>query len=179
MKNGRWLILMGVLAAASAGAQQYRWTDEKGKVHYSDSPPPASAKNVQKKNLSGNTFAGTATSGVPIAALRSYPVTLYTHPQCTDACDMARSVLRKRRVPFTEVSLLAVEAPQEIRVRTGGRPIPVMRAGTMVEMTASEAAYNRTLDLAGYPPSDETVIRNQAQPVGEDLPLKKGEKIGR
>jgi hypothetical protein len=178
MKNGRWLILITALAAGSAAAQQYRWTDEKGKVHYSDAPPPASAKNVQKKNLTGNTFAGTASS-VPIEALRSFPVTLYTHPRCADACDMARGVLRKRHVPFTEVSLLDLEAPPEIRARSGGRAVPVMRAGTMVEMTASEAAYNRTLDLAGYPPSDETVIRNQAQPVGEDLPLKRGEKIGR
>jgi len=116
---------------------------------------------------------------VPVAALRSYPVTLFTHPQCTDACDMARNVLRKRNVPFNEVSLTSSEAPPEIRVRTGGRPMPVMRAGSMVEMTPSEAAYNRTLDLAGYPASGETVIRNQAQPVGEELPLKRGEKIGR
>src|SRR3954464_13894453 len=104
MKNGRWLILITALAAGSAAAQQYRWTDEKGKVHYTDSPPPASAKNVQKKNLTGNTFAS-QTTAVPLAALRSYPVTLYTHPLCTAACDMARSLLRKRSVPFSEVSL--------------------------------------------------------------------------
>jgi hypothetical protein len=178
MKSGRWLILLAAVAATGAGAQQYRWTDEKGKVHYSDAPPPASAKNVQKKNLTGNTFASPK-AAVPLAALRSYPVTLYTHPQCGDACDMARSVLRKRSVPFTEVSLTDAATPPEIRARTRGRPMPVMRAGTMVEVTASEAAYNRTLDLAGYPPSPETVIRNQAAPAAAELPLNTGEKIGR
>lgn len=178
MKRSRWLILVAALAAASVAAQQYRWTDENGKVHYSDAPPPASAKNVQKKNLTGNTFAS-PNARAPISALRSYPVTLYTHPQCTDPCEMARSVLRKRSVPFSEVSLTTPEAPPEIRARTGGRPVPVLRAGTMVEMTASEAAYNRTLDLAGYPPSDETLIRNQAVSTGEEPPLKRGEKIGR
>jgi hypothetical protein len=161
-----------------ASAQQYRWTDEKGKVHYTDTLPPASAKNVQKKNLTGNTFAS-QTTAASVAALRSYPVTLYTHPQCRDACDMARGVLRKRSVPFTEVSLTDPEAPPEIRARTGGRPIPVMRAGTLVEMTPTEAAYNRTLDAAGYAPSAETVIRNQASSTAADLPLKAGEKIGR
>jgi len=178
MKSVHSLLLCACFFAAAANAQQYRWTDEKGKVHYTDSPPPASAKNVQKKNLTGNTFAS-QTTAVPLAALRSYPVTLYTHPLCTDACDMARSLLRKRSVPFSEVSLTDPAAPPEIRARTGGRPIPVMRLGTMVEMTASEAAYNRTLDLAGYPPAGETVVRNQATPITADLPLQKGEKVGR
>jgi len=65
MKNSRWLLLMAMLAAASVAAQQYRWTDEKGKVHYGDAPPPASAKNVQKKNLTGNTFAARAPAACP------------------------------------------------------------------------------------------------------------------
>ena len=35
------------LACAAAQAQQlYRWTDEKGRVHITDTPPPASAKSA-------------------------------------------------------------------------------------------------------------------------------------
>jgi len=43
-----------MLAAGTASAQQYRWVDEKGRVHYSDTPPPASAKSSEKKNLKGS-----------------------------------------------------------------------------------------------------------------------------
>ena len=46
----RVLIAFSLLAVAlTAQAQLYRWTDESGKVHYTDTPPPASAKNVEKK----------------------------------------------------------------------------------------------------------------------------------
>ena len=41
-------------AYSAAWAQQYRWVDEKGRVHYTDTPPPPSAKSTQKKNLKGN-----------------------------------------------------------------------------------------------------------------------------
>ena len=36
-----------VLAASAAQAQIQRWTDEHGKVHYGDSPPPAASQNVR------------------------------------------------------------------------------------------------------------------------------------
>jgi len=179
MRKARWTLLLAAAAAAGAAAQQYRWTDEKGKVHYTDTPPPASAKNVQKKVLTTNTFASQGSGAVPIEALRSYPVTLYTHPQCRDACEMARSLLKKRKVPFMEASLTGDDAPSDIKARAAGRAVPVLRAGYLLETTASEATYNRLLDRAGYPPSPETQIRNQAQAPAHDLPLKKGEKVGR
>src|SRR5882724_2671272 len=40
------LLLLLVLASASALAQVHRWVDDKGTVHYSDSPPPAGVKST-------------------------------------------------------------------------------------------------------------------------------------
>lgn len=179
MKTAPWFVLLLAALAGGAAAQQYRWTDEKGKVHYTDSLPPASARDVQKKVLTTNLSVAPSAGSIPIEALRSYPVTLYTHPQCEHACEMARSVLRKRKVPFKEVDITSPQAPGDIKIRTAGRPVPVLRAGNLVEMTASEPTYNRLLDQAGYPASVETEIRNQSQPPAQDLPLARGEKIGR
>jgi hypothetical protein len=54
----RSLIAFSLLAfALIAQAQLYRWTDDKGKVHYSDAPPPSNAKQVQKQ-ASGRPAAG-------------------------------------------------------------------------------------------------------------------------
>lgn len=46
----KWLVLMLVLAGASSvmAAGLYKWVDENGKVVYSDTPPPASAKESRK-----------------------------------------------------------------------------------------------------------------------------------
>jgi hypothetical protein len=61
-----------VLAAVATGAfaQQYRWTDDKGRVQYTDTPPPASAKGVQRKNFGGGP-AGKAEQDPLSAALQA------------------------------------------------------------------------------------------------------------
>src|SRR5256885_2263385 len=42
----RKLLLLLILSSASALAQVHRWVDDKGTVHYSDSPPPAGVKST-------------------------------------------------------------------------------------------------------------------------------------
>lgn len=46
LTNGLLLAMIGGawLVSAPAGAQTYKWTDADGKIHYSDRPPPANAK---------------------------------------------------------------------------------------------------------------------------------------
>jgi hypothetical protein len=49
-----WLALLALFASASVAAQAvYKWTDEKGVVHYSDQPPPDSqaAERLNIKTL--------------------------------------------------------------------------------------------------------------------------------
>ena len=43
----RYLTLALCLLALPAAAELYKWTDENGKVHYSDQPPPASVKKSE------------------------------------------------------------------------------------------------------------------------------------
>lgn len=42
-----------VVGAYAADQQVYKWTDAAGVVHFSDSPPPKDAKNVQLMRVSG------------------------------------------------------------------------------------------------------------------------------
>ncbi len=52
MMTGAWLV------AAPVTAQTYKWTDADGKVHYSDQPPPANAKEqstIEPRKQSGST----------------------------------------------------------------------------------------------------------------------------
>ncbi len=142
------ILLAAVTAAAQA--QQYRWIDERGRVQYTDTLPPASAKNVEKKNFRGNSVAAQPGYAITRAAQEA-PVKLYTHPVCKEACDFARDVLRRRGVPFSEVVANDPGAAQELKEVSGSDSVPVLVVGSTVERTVSADAYNRALDAAGYP----------------------------
>ena len=86
------LVVAALLFAGAAFSQQYRWVDEKGGVHYTDTPPPPSAKDVRKKNLKGNAVGEQQNTQLARASKDS-PVTLYSHPTCKASCDMAREIL--------------------------------------------------------------------------------------
>lgn len=160
----RILVAALLLAAAlPAAAQQYRWVDEKGRVHYTDTPPPPTAKSAQKKQLRGNTV-GAQENFELSQAMRSSPVTLYSVPECQDPCQMARDVLNKRGIPFTEVSAIDEAKIADLKRLSGGMRVPVLVIGDQVETTISPEAYNRALDLAGYPRAGVVASRNQAAP---------------
>lgn len=129
---------------ALAWGQQYRWVDERGRVQYSDVPPPASARNVQRKNLGG---------GVRQQASQGPAVTLYTAPNCELPCRDARRVLEERGIPFTEVSV-PDEAPlAELKRATGAERIPALVVGSEALVGLSINAWNAALDSAGYAPA--------------------------
>lgn len=72
LMSGTWLV------AAPAFAQTYKWTDAEGKVHYSDQPPPANAREqvtVKPRKPSASAPAATpaaAEKGAPAAKARTY-----------------------------------------------------------------------------------------------------------
>jgi glutaredoxin len=160
----RALILFScLLAATSASAQQYRWVDEKGRVHYTDTPPPPSAKSAQKKNLKGNEL-GQQPSYELTQAIQKAPVTLYTFTECKDPCQMARDVLNKRGVPFREKLVANQQMLDELKQVSGGLNVPVLVVGTQVEKNASPDAFNQALDIAGYPKVGAVRPTNQKAP---------------
>ena len=147
--------LMLLAAAGAAQAQQYRWIDEKGRVQYTDTLPPASARNVEKKNFAGNSVA--AQPGFALTrAMQEAPVKLYTHPDCKEPCDIARDVLRRRGVPFSEVVAAEPGTFEELKKVSGGEGVPVLVVGRNVQTAVSADAYNRALDAAGYPSAVDT-----------------------
>jgi glutaredoxin len=163
MKLRSMLLLVFVAGASTAQAQQYRWVDEKGHVQYTDTLPPASARDVQKKNFKGNTV-GAQPSYELARATREAPVTLYSHPLCKEQCQLARDVLNKRGVPFAEVVADNADKLDELKQVSGGTGVPVLVVGGQVEKTVSAEAYNRALDIAGYPPAGVAPARGTSEP---------------
>lgn len=148
---GALLAVSLVCGAASAqSAKLYKWFDKDGKVTYQDQPPPANAGKVEEKIVKDG---GAGDSDVTAEIARKYPVVIYTIPKCS-SCDLARSYLQKRLIPFTEkiVSGTNVENQKEMQAKIGELIVPTIVVGTRIMKGGySESLLEGELDQAGYP----------------------------
>lgn len=152
--------------AGMAGAQLYRWTDDKGRVHVTDTPPPASAKNVQERGVPApRERSDSASESVLIQTVRkNYPVTLYSAPNCKELCQLARDALNERGIPFTEVQVWDAKSSERLKQVSGGNEVPVMTVGSTVQKGFEKGALDSLLDSAGYPRAGLLPRRDQAAP---------------
>jgi len=167
--NRTLLIAVGIaFAAGGALAQQYRWTDERGQVHYTDTPPPKGAKDVRKQKPP----AAPGSEVVPYdlsKAQADYPVTLYTAPSCKEPCTLARGALNRRGVPFKEVQVYDDPTNEELKKLSGSNEVPVLKVGATVQKGFEQGAFDALLDSAGYPRAGLLPPRTQeAPPVPKD-----------
>jgi glutaredoxin len=154
MKNGWSWLLLSLLVSASAHAQLYKWVGPDGKITYSDTPPPASAKKVEEKSVSTNSVS---TAGLPFElaeAVRNNPVTLYTTTNC-NACDNGRNALTTRGVPFTEKTVNTNEDIARLQQIGGGKQMPFLTIGSNKQTGFGEDTWNAALTAAGYPAASQ------------------------
>ena len=137
-----------VLASASlSGAQLYRWVDEKGRVEWRDTPPPADAKSVEQRKVIANTIDSSTPYALQLA-IRKYPVTLWTS-ECGEPCAQATAHLARRGVPYTARD--AQKEADALQKATGGREVPVLFVGAQQLKGYLESAWDAALDEAGDP----------------------------
>lgn len=147
----RIVFLIAVLLAAGTAqaAQLYRWVDDKGRIEWRDTPPPASAKKVERRTVGGSVIE---TSGLPFSvqqAVRNAPLTLYVS-DCGDACTKARAHLNRRGLPFAEKN--PKDNLEDYKKLTGGgMEVPLLFVGREALKGYEEGAWDTALDNAGYP----------------------------
>ncbi|HEY2926811.1 glutaredoxin family protein [Piscinibacter sp.] len=159
-------VLALVLVAGAAPAQIYRWTDEKGRVQISDTPPPPGARNVEKRAPAGAAGAPQNAPNEPYAlqlARKTAPVTLYSTPNC-EPCNKARGLLNARGVPFMEINVVSEKQVEELMKAVGGNAVPSLVVGSTVQQGFEETAYHGILDAAGYPKTGVLPPRAQEEP---------------
>lgn len=141
------------IACTESVAQAYRWVDDQGRVHYTQTPPPPGARNVQRKNLERSGAAVSA--DLPYAtqqAAKNFPVKLYIQKECAP-CDHARASLVRRSVPFSEVNVLTQRELDEVKTISGRADLPLLVVGSLFQSGFQEQLINGLLDTAGYPSS--------------------------
>ncbi|NVD73595.1 glutaredoxin family protein [Duganella sp. BJB1802] len=143
---------IALLCLGTAGAQVYKWVDDKGVTHYSDQPPPPSTPARTKVEL--KSFAtGGATVELPqelADAVRNRPVTLYTTAQC-DGCSNGRAMLMARGIPFTEKTVATVDDQVALKKAGGNGQFPFLLVGRSKLTGFEQNSWDVLLSDAGYP----------------------------
>ena len=130
------------LAPGAASAQQlYRWTDASGRVHVTDTPPPPTAREVQKKAFKGSVVE---TDQLPFElskAMKDAPVG-----------------------PVKEIGVWNPAPNALLRQVSGAAEVPTLTVGGTVQKGFEQGAFDRALDIAGYPKTGRMPPRNRAAP---------------
>jgi len=161
-----WALFL-ILLSACAGVQadHYRWVDADGKVNYSDQPPPANIKQVERIKATGGKPGDAPLPYVLQQAVANFPVTLFIS-ECGDTCTRARELLAKRGIPYTEMDATDPSAQEELRKLTGGAlEVPVLKVGRDTTRGFEESKWNTALDAAGYPPTAVIPPRPPTKPA--------------
>ena len=143
------LALSLTLASAGASAQMYKWVDQKGSVHYTDTPPPPNARKADIK-ASASTVQNATVPYALAQAMRSHPVILYTAPGCKP-CDQGRSLLKARGVPFAEKLVTSEADVARLRAAGGNGDVPFLLVGKVSSSGFDSASWTGALTTAGYP----------------------------
>ena len=145
-------VLATLALPLAAQTNVYRWTDKDGKVHFSDAPPPADAKDASQRRIGGGDVEDTQLPYATQMAVKRNPVTLYSGTDCGDPCVRGRELLARRGVPFTERDAQNNAAYQEeLKKLIGSLDVPVLVVGEAKTKGYEESLWNSSLDSAGYP----------------------------
>lgn len=157
MKNTTIVHFLGcaVFLCTSLGATAqavYRIVDAEGNVTFSDKPPINPQQG--KVTTTGSGAAGTGSNPNLPFELRQitskYPVILYSAPKCTP-CDMGRSFLNARGIPFTERTVSTPEDIDALQRLNGDTSLPSISVGGQRVKGFSSQEWAQYLDAAGYP----------------------------
>ena len=163
----RRIALLGFLCIAfAAHAQMYRWTDKEGRVHYTDTPPPATAVKTEEKNLRGNIATGGDLPFATQEAMKKYPVRLYTAEKCS-GCPDARALLQKRGIPYSEIKVIDGASQADLKRATNDTVVPALVVGTDFRVGFESDTWNGALNTAGYPSSTPRPV---SQPPEQQKP---------
>lgn len=112
------VLLMGLLSVnIMASAEIYRWTDEQGKMHFTDSPP--TGKQVEEVKVKVNTYTAVEITPLIERLGRKNKVVMYTAAWC--------GICKKAKKYFQENSIDYVAYDVD-KSRTGKRDYKLLKA---------------------------------------------------
>ncbi len=162
--KARSALLLLLLLAGTAQAQMYKWVDEKGVTHFSDTPPQSPNLKAEIKDYSNPLADATLPYNVA-QAVRANPVTLYTTGQC-QACDQGRQLLAARGVPFSEKTVTSGADQDILRQAGSDGQVPLLLIGATRLIGFEASLWQNALSAANYP-SQGLLPKDYQNPLAE------------
>jgi Domain of unknown function (DUF4124) len=144
------LLFLALNPLSLQAGELFRWVDNDGKVHYGDALP-AKAAQVERKKFSD---AAQPNMDIPYEtrlAQKNFPVILYVADNCKENCTMARSLLLKRGIPYSERNLKSKADIDAFKALSGTDSVPALGVGRHYLSGFLAEQWHGELDIAGYP----------------------------
>ena len=139
----RTFILLILLALQPATAELYRWTDENGKVHYSDRPARDQASEEVKTRIS--TYESVSYSNSDLGA--SKEVILYSASWCGH-CKKAKRYFEANGIAYKEYDVEKSQKGKADYRKLNAKGVPVILVGNKRMNGFSESGFNQLYQRA-------------------------------
>lgn len=124
------LFVLLVILSKLATAEIYKWVDENGKIHFSDTPPVNNnAEKIDEQKLSARTSSYTSVSVDTITPSNitnpSNKLTIYTTSSC-GYCSKAKKYFAENKIPYKEKNIETSKKFNREFKQLGGKGVPVI-----------------------------------------------------
>lgn len=135
------LLVPTVMMATPASAEIYKWTDENGLVHYSDSKPEH--QEVTEIEVPVSTYEGVSYGSVNhdrAAVDAGKKVVIFSATWC-GSCKKAKQYFRRKGIPFTEYDIERTNKAKRLYKNLGATGVPVILVGNKRMNGFTEAGF--------------------------------------
>ena len=132
-------ILYGITFPANA--EIYKWVDESGNVHFTDSPPKD--KSSEEITLQINSYSSAEVTTIDGVIVPGNRVVMYSTSRC-GYCKKARRYFRKKRISFHEYDIEKSSKGKRDFKSLKGSGVPIILFGDRRINGFSEVKFDRT-----------------------------------
>ena len=140
----RYLLLLLTIAFSQyAGAEIYKWIDDNGKVHFSDSKPVEQSTETVKLKI--NSYTNVTFELAPVTPSKSGQrkrVIMYSTSWC-GYCKKARRYFNAKGIAFKEYDIEKSQSAKKAYDKLGGRGVPVILVGKSRMNGFSERGFKK------------------------------------
>jgi len=145
------LLLLSIVTFPAVADELYKWVDNKGKVTYQSTPPPDTAKKVERSEIRTRNYA--ASDQVETAEPEEKdlkPIKFYYKPECS-SCEEALAYFDENSIPFDEIDLSEnKDEEEELEKKLGVISVPIFGIGDKYISGFEKNMLNELLVNEGY-----------------------------